>query len=186
MTYKFRVSLPGIKGFARIYEVNEKNTLYSFHKQMLYDMDFPQDQIVLFKAFDADGNIVARYATINLGDGSIDTVFAGKAVKDGIVKFEYFYDTTNKRSVIITLEAVLEQGNTLKPTLLENESKGPNPEAFLNGYVAFEDLPVEKQRRLAADPDDEDFDDEDEDSDLEDDEDDDDEDFKETYSEDEE
>lgn len=185
MTYKFRVSLPGIKGFARIYEVNGKNTLYSFHKQMLYDMDFPQDQIVLFKAFDKDGNVTARYATINLGDGSIDTIFISKIIGDEVARMEYFYDTTNKRSVIITLEAVLEKGTAIHPTLLDEESKGPNPEAFLNGYVAFEDLPPEKQRRLAADPDDEDFDDDDEDLDSGDDEEDD-EDFKETYSEEEE
>lgn len=48
MTYTFRISLPNIKGFARIYEVNATNSLYTFHKQMLFDMDFPQDQVVLF------------------------------------------------------------------------------------------------------------------------------------------
>lgn len=157
MTYKFRISLPGIKGFARIYEVNGNNSLYHFHKQMLYDMDFPQDQVVLFKAFDAKDNVVARFATIDLGFGSIEHILAGQAVASGIVRFEYFYDTTNKKSVIITLEEENPKGTQTKPTLIE--SKGPNPEEFLNGYVAFEDLPPEKQRRLEnPDEDDEDID----------------------------
>lgn len=168
MTYLFKVSLPGIKGFARVYEVNEKNTLYSFHKQMLYDMEFPQDQIVLFKGFDADGSVVARYATINIGDGSIDDITVGAAVKKGIVKFEYFYDTTNKKSVIITLEATVAAGTAVKPELVEE--KGPNPEAFLNGYVAFEDLPAEQRKEPDEDgfdfDDDEDEEDEEKDEDF--------------------
>lgn len=163
MTYRFKVSLPGIKGFARVYEVNGKNSLYSFHKQMLFDMDFPQDQIVLFKSFDAAGSVVARFATINIGDGSIDSVTVEQAMKKGIVKFDYFYDTTNKKSVIITLEGTSAADTVTKPELVEE--KGPNPEAFLNGYVAFEDLPAEKQK--APDEDGFDFDDEDEEEDEE-------------------
>ena len=33
-------------------------TLYSFHKQMRADMEFPQDQLIMFKALSADGNVV--------------------------------------------------------------------------------------------------------------------------------
>lgn len=175
MTYRFRISLPGIKGFARIYEVNGNNSLYHFHKQMLYDMDFPQDQVVLFKAFDAKGNVVARFATIDLGDGSIEHILAREAIAKGIVRFEYFYDTTNKKSVIVTLESEDPKGTLPKPTLVE--SKGPNPEDFLNGYVAFEDLPPEKQKHIDEldDEDDGDFDTDDIDEDQ------DDEDFEEKY-----
>lgn len=176
MTYRFRVSLPGIKGFARIYELAPRNTLYSFHKQMLADMEFPQDQVVLFKAFDKDGALVARYATFDLGDGSIEHITADFIAKAGIVQFTYFYDTTNKKSVIVTLEGEGVSG-TLKPLLIE--SKGPVPEEFLNGYVAFEDLPPEKRRQPSVDDDDIDLDEDDEDEDVEDEEDD--EDFKETY-----
>ena len=158
MTHLFRVTLPGIKGFARIYEVNDKNTLYLFHKQMLSDMEFPQDQIVLFKAFDANGNVVARYATFDLGQGSIEHITISSIVKEGIVGFEYFYDTTNKKSVLISLEGQGSGVNTM-PALIE--AKGPNPEAFLNGYVAYEDLPPEKRKG----PDEADFDDDDEDDD---------------------
>ena len=44
------------------------------------------------------------------------------------------------------------------------ETKGPVPQEFENGYVALEDLPVEKQKLPSEDDfdlDDEDFDDED-------------------------
>ena len=60
MILRYRVSLPGLKGFARVYEVKDTASLYSFHKQMRADMDFPQDQVVLFKAFDKAGNVAAR------------------------------------------------------------------------------------------------------------------------------
>lgn len=170
MTHIFKVALPNIKGFARIYELNDKDSLYHFHKQMVSDMDFPPDQMVLFKAFDESGNVVARYATFDLGYGSIEHISIAHAIEAGVVKFIYFYDTTNKKSVIITLEG--EGGNKIvKPTLIE--SKGPNPEAFLNGYVAFEDLPPEKQRASFNDgfDEDDDYSEEDGDSDEEEDED---------------
>ncbi|MBQ7811710.1 MAG: hypothetical protein IJ394_04030 [Bacteroidales bacterium] len=155
MILKYRVSLPGIKGFARIYEVKASASLYSFHKQMRADMDFPQDQVVLFKAFDAAGNVSARYSVFqDFGFGTIDNVTAGMCHKRGEDKFVYFYDTTNVKSVIVTFEGEAElRSNVLYPLLVE--SKGPNPIEFENGYVAFEDLPDDKKK----DPEDEDFED---------------------------
>jgi len=164
MTYRFRVSLPNIKGFARVYEVTPANTLYSFHKQMLADMDFPPDQTILFKGFDAKGALVGRFATFDIGDGSVDRTSIEKVVALGIVQFVYFYDTINKKSVIITLEGE-GSSNEKVPTLIE--SKGPNPEAFLNGYVAFEDLPPEKRKSPDEIDDDDDADEDDIDDDEE-------------------
>ena len=159
MTLKYRVSLPGLKGFARVYEVKQTTSLYSFHKQMRADMDFPQDQVVLFKAFDAAGNVAARYSVFqDFGLGTIDSVSAGQCHKRGEDKFIYFYDTTNVKSVIVTFEGEVEQrSNVVYPLLVD--SKGPNPIEFENGYVAFEDLPDDKKK----DPDDDDFDDDDDD-----------------------
>ena len=153
----YRVSLPGIKGFARVYEVKDTASLYSLHKQMRADMDFPQDQVVLFKSFDARGEVVARYSVFqDFGFATIDDVTAGQCHKRGEDKFIYFYDTTNVKSVIVTFDGVGEERrNVLYPLLVE--TKGPNPIDFENGYVAFEDLPDEKKK----DPDDEDFDDDD-------------------------
>ena len=157
MTLKYRVSLPGLKGFARVYEVKQTTSLYSFHKQMRADMDFPQDQVVLFKAFDAAGDVAARYSVFqDFGLGTIDSVTLGECHKRGEDKFIYFYDTTNVKSVIVTFEG---EGKlspiAIYPLLVE--TKGPNPIEFENGYVAFEDLPADKKK----DPDDDDdFDDE--------------------------
>ena len=161
MILRYRVSLPGIKGFARIYEVKATASLYSFHKQMRADMDFPQDQVVLFKAFDAEGNVSARYSVFqDFGYGTIDNVTAEMCHKRGEDKFIYFYDTTNVKSVIVTFEGEAElRRNVLYPLLVE--SKGPNPIEFENGYVAFEDLPEDKKK----DPDDEDFEEFDDDDD---------------------
>ena len=163
MILKYRVSLPGIKGFARVYEVKGSASLYSFHKQMRADMDFPQDQVVLFKAFDKDGEVAARYSVFtDFGFGTIDHVTAEQCHKRGEDKFIYFYDTTNVKSVIVTFEGVAdERRNVIYPLLVE--TKGPNPIEFENGYVAFEDLPDDKKK----DPDDDDFEDDDIDVDEE-------------------
>ena len=157
MILRYRVSLPGLKGFARIYEVKATASLYSFHKLMRADMDFPQDQVVLFKSFDAAGNVAARYSVFtDFGLGTIDDVTAGECHKRGEDKFIYFYDTTNVKSVIVTFEGETEERrNVVYPLLVE--AKGPNPIEFENGYVAFEDLPDDKKK----DPDDDDFDDDD-------------------------
>ena len=167
MILKYRVSLPGIKGFARVYEVKGNASLYSFHKQMRADMDFPQDQVVLFKSFDKDGEVAARYSVFqDFGFGTIDSVTAEQCHKRGEDRFIYFYDTTNVKSVIITFEGEAdERRNVIYPLLVE--TKGPNPIEFENGYVAFEDLPDDKK----MDRDDDDFDDDDVDVDEEPDED---------------
>ena len=155
MILRYRVSLPGIKGFARVYEVKPTASLYSLHKQMRADMDFPQDQVVLFKAFAHNGDVAARYSVFtDFGFGTIDNVTFGECHKRGEDKFIYFYDTTNVKSVIITFEGEAEERRgVLYPLLVE--SKGPNPIEFENGYVAFEDLPDDKKK----DPDDDDFED---------------------------
>lgn len=160
MVCTFRVTLEGIKGFYRVYKVSSENSLYTFHKQLRADLEFTVDQPILFKAFDAAGNVVARYALTDLGFGTVDAVSVGKTVADGIVKFVYFYDIAARKSVTITLEAE-EPGTISGPTL--TDTKGPVPLEFENGYVAFEDLP-QQRRILPGEGDEEDEDDEDDDS----------------------
>ncbi|MBR4234305.1 MAG: hypothetical protein IKR96_07250 [Bacteroidales bacterium] len=167
MNYRYRVTLAGIKGFFRVYLVNGENSLYTFHKQLRADLEFPMDQPILFKALDADGGVVARYALMDIGFGAVDQVSVAATVKAGVASFVYFYDIASKKSVIITLEGETTEA-TASPKLLE--SKGPIPLEFENGYVAFEDLP-EERRRLPGEArrgdddedDDEDFEVEDED-----------------------
>jgi len=186
--YAFNVTLAGLKGFQRLYHVGAGVSLYTFHKQMRADMEFPQDQMILFKAFDEVGDVIGRFSLIDLGQGKVDEVSLKTLVEGGVVRMTYFYDVQNKKSVEIAYEGIVE-----KPTLDDTGaplvvfSKGPNPIDFENGYVAYEDLPDDQKHihRSASpldallggldDEADEDFDDEDED------EADDDEDGKEIY-----
>lgn len=184
MVLRYRVSLPGIKGFARVYDLKQSSSLYSFHKKMRSDMDFPQDQLILFKAVNPDGSAVARYSTVDLGSGTVDAITVGQCHKKGEDSFVYFYDTTNKKSVLVNFEGEFpEDPELVYPALVE--TKGPNPIEFENGYVAFEDLPDEKKSVPSPDFSDEDDDFDDLDDEGDDDEDDDDEDGKEVYDEDE-
>ena len=109
---------------------------------MRSDMEFPQDQLILFKAMNAAGDVVARYGLFDLGDGAADDTTISSTIKKGITSFVYFYDVTNRKSVIITLDGEAE-GHVAAPVIID--TKGPNPIEFENGYVAFEDLPDEKR-----------------------------------------
>jgi len=164
MILKYKVSLPNIKGFYRVYEVKDTTSLYFFHKQMRADMDFPQDQTILFKAVDAFGQAIARYSVIDLGAGTIDSVTLGDCHKAEQDSFVYFYDTTNVKSVLLDFVEEVSakpRKGVVYPILVD--TKGPNPIEFENGYVAYEDLPADKRRT----PDDDDFDEDDDDLDDE-------------------
>ncbi len=179
MTYRYRVTLEGIKGFYRVYLVNASNTLYTLHKQLRSDLEFPQDQQILFKALDEAGNVAGRFALMPLpGNKTVDEVSLADTVKAGIVKFVYFYDVVSKKSVNVTFEGEVPGSDVQLPVCVE--TKGPLPIEFEHGYVAFEDLP-DNRRRLPGenggggilsmlgldedDLDDEDDEDEDEDDD---------------------
>ncbi len=172
MVFRVRVTLAGIKGFFRLYFISGATTLYDIHKQLRSDLEFAQDQIIMFKALDVTGGVVARYGLFDLGSGTVDRVSLEDAVKAGTDSMVYFYDVTNRKSVILTIEGEAE-GEKVSGIVLK-ESKGPNPIEFENGYVAYEDLP-ERQRYLPGeepdDDDDEDFDDDDDEEDGPDDED---------------
>lgn len=168
MAYKYRVTLEGIKGFFRVYIVNGVNTLYTFHKQLRSDLEFAQDQQILFKAFDAAGEVAGRYALMALpGNKAVDEVSIADTVKAGIVRLVYFYDVASRKSVTISFEGEAPERGQLPVCI---ESKGPLPIEFENGYVAFEDLPADR-RRLPGEgsqdgdgDDDEDFEEDDEDA----------------------
>lgn len=158
MVFKLRVTLSGIKGFYRVYYVNGATTLYTLHKQMRADMEFPQDQLIMFKALDPLGEVVGRYGLFDLGHGAVDEMPLEKVLKAGATDFVYFYDVTNRKSVNISVEGEAE-GETASPAYPRiAESKGPNPIEFENGYVAYEDLPAE-DRHLPGEGDEDDLDD---------------------------
>lgn len=168
MILRYRVSLAGLKGFARVYELKSTTTLYDFHKRMRDDLDLPHDQLILFKAMDGSGCLVARYGVFDLGAGVVDEISLADTLEKGVKSFVYFYNVTERKSLVVTFEAECEdeQGVTY-PRIVE--SKGPNPADFENGYVAYEDLP-DDQKHLpgessawdkdasAKDKDDDDFD----------------------------
>ena len=168
--FKYRVSLPGIKGFARVYLLKPGTSLFAFGKLMRADMDFPQDQIVIFKAVDAQGNALARFSVKDLGHGTIDVATVSFCHKEGFDSFIYFYDTTNRKSVLVDFvgEATAVEGERY-PMLVEAESKGPNPIEFEKGYIAMEDMPDDRRKRLLSGDEDEDeaFEDEEDGDELE-------------------
>ena len=186
MVLQYRVTLPGIKGFYRVYLLNADTTLYTFHKQLRADLEFPQDQLIMFKGLDVTGGVVGRYGLFDLGSGTVDAVTVGDCAKAGVVSFVYFYDVTNRKSVIVTCEGEVEGRRVPAEFPLLTEVKGPVPLEFENGYVAYEDLPDE-QRHLpgekAKDPFGFDEDEELDEAEEEEEEPDDDEDGKEIYDE---
>ena len=151
MILRYRVSLAGIKGFARVYEVKSSMTLYEFHKIMRDDMGFPHDQPILFKGFNISEGLVARYGMFDLGFGTADRITLGETLDKEIATFTYFYNVTDRKSVIVTCEGETDAlpGRSY-PMLVE--TKGPDPEAFENGYIAYEDLPDEQKHLPGENP----------------------------------
>ena len=72
MVFKLRVTLSGIKGFYRVYHVHGATTLYTLHKQLRSDLEFPQDQLIMFKGLDFEGAVVGRWGLFDLGNGTVD------------------------------------------------------------------------------------------------------------------
>ena len=122
MVYRYRITLAGIKGFFRVYAVNARNSLYTFHKQLCSDLEFQLDQPVLFKALDGDGAVIARYALVDIGYGTIDDITFADAVKAGAASFQYFYDVRSRKSVIVTLEGQDTGDAVQQPVLLESKT----------------------------------------------------------------
>jgi hypothetical protein len=187
MVLRLRVTLTGIKGFYRVYHVNGDTTLYTLHKQMRSDLEFPQDQLIMFKGLAQDESVVGRYGLFDLGFGTVDEMTLAEAVEKGITHFVYFYDVMNRKSVNIAVEGEVEGARAGVDSPYVVETKGPNPIEFENGYVAYEDLPDEQRHLPGEHPaglgdDDDDLDDEDFD-DEEEEEEDDDEEGKEIYDE---
>lgn len=175
MVFRYKVTLAGIKGFHRIYDINGDSSLYTFHRQLQSDLELPQDQLIVFKALDAGGGVVGRYGLFDLGSGTVDKITVRSTVAAGIASFVYFYDVANKKSVRIILEGEEDDAVVDADSPVLVDSKGPEPLAFENGYVAYEDLPEEVRNPLhggAGERDDEDDldDDEDEEDDDDDDE----------------
>ena len=179
MVFRLRVTLKGIKGFYRVYNVSGAASLYTFHKQLRADLEFPQDQLIMFKALTVDGEVVGRYGLFDLGSGTVDQVSLEDVLKLGATDFVYFYDVTNRKSVNITVEGEVPPQRGGSPVVLI-DSKGPVPLEFENGYVAFEDLPPSERHLPGEGEEDDDEDDDDEEYEEEADED---EDGKEIYDE---
>ena len=152
MILRYRVALPGIKGFARVYLLRSTMTLYDFHRIMGADMEFPVDQPIQFKALDEAGGLVARYAFFDLGFGTVDDISLEDTLEKGIASFQYFYDVPGRRSVLVICEGEVDEEPGRKYPVLA-EVKGPNPVEFENGYVAYEDLPEELKHPQHHDPD---------------------------------
>ena len=141
----YRVSLTGIKGFTRLYALNPSTNLYTFHKQLRSDLEFPQDQLILFKALREDGSVEGRYGLFDLGCGAVDEISLAKTVAAGVVSFVYFYDVTARKSVNITFEGESSDYSVPADSPRLVETKGPIPIEFENGYVAYEDLPDDQK-----------------------------------------
>ena len=175
MVLRYRVTLAGLKGFVRVYEMKSGTTLYDFHKRLRDDLDFPHDQLIQFKALDAAGGLKARYGLFDLGSGAVDEVTLEQTLEKGVASFVYFYDVTNRKSVLIACEGEVEARKGVDyPALVE--TKGPNPIEFENGYVAYEDLPEDQkhgspERGWSKDKGDTSLDEDEDDFDLEDEED---------------
>lgn len=154
MILRYRITMPGFKAFVRVYDVEASMSLYEFHKRLRDDMELPHDQLIQFKALGVDGNLVARYGLFDLGWGAVDGVTLGNTVENGVASYVYFYNVTDRKSVVISFEGEVEPEEGMEYPMIV-ESKGPVPAEVESNPAAYMETPEERLRiareaRIAA------------------------------------
>lgn len=160
MVYKFKATIPISKIFMREYEVRPEMNLFSFNRYILNDLCFGLDQMVIFRAFDANGKMTSQYGMFDLGSGTIDNVTFADLIEKGEVHIEYCYDFRNNRIIYIDFEGEDVENRKLTYPCVVAE-KGHNPGQFSDKY---EDYMYQTTPSASSESfDDEDDEDEDED-----------------------
>ena len=138
---RLKATLPGHKGFFRVYEVKPDMKLYSFQKFLMNDLSFAPDQICLFKGVDQDGVVVSEYGLFDMGDGSMDTISFETLIRRGERRLLWFFDLFGKRYLQFDFEDESEYVSRYSYPRLISE-RGINPNQFSKEYEDFEDISI--------------------------------------------
>ena len=162
MVYKLKATIPISKVFMREYEVYPEMNLFSFNRFILNDLSFGLDQMVIFRAFDANGKMTSQYGMFDLGSGTIDNVTFADLIEKGEIHIEYCYDFRNNRIIYIDFEGEDEVNRKLSYPCVVAE-KGHNPGQFSDKYEDYMYLNTHTVPSASVEDDDDLDDDEDED-----------------------
>lgn len=161
MVYRIKATIPISKIFMRVYEVRPEMNLFSFNRYILNNLSFGLDQMVIFRAFNAKGEMTSQYGMFDLGSGTVDNVTFADIIEKGEVHIEYCYDFRNNRIIYLDFDGEDEENRKLTyPCVVEE--KGHNPGQFADKYedYMYQTTPVSG---ASASFDDEDDDEDDED-----------------------
>lgn len=145
----------------REWAVRADMNLFRFNRFILGELCFSTDQMVIYKAYDANGKCTGQYGLFDLGDGTLDKITFADVVSREQVHIELIYDLRSKRMINLYLEGEIEEEPRRSYPLLLAE-KGHNPGQFADKYEDYlYENPVRGAGAPAIDYDD-DEDDEDE------------------------
>ncbi|MBQ7253414.1 MAG: hypothetical protein IJS30_01915 [Bacteroidales bacterium] len=136
MIYKFKATIPASKFFMREWAVRSDMNLFRFNRFILGELCFSTDQMVIYKAYDANGKCTGQYGLFDLGDGTLDKITFADVVANGQVHIELVYDLRSKRMINLYFEGEMEEDPRLSYPLLVAE-KGHNPGQFADKYEDY-------------------------------------------------
>lgn len=162
MVYKFKATIPISKIFMREYEVRPEMNLFNFNNFILNNLTFGLDQMVIFRAFNANGKQTSQYGMFDLGSGTIDNVTFADLIERGETHIEYCYDFRNNRIIYLDFVGEDEENRKLSYPCVVAE-KGHNPGQFSDKYedYMYQTAPVSSSSASFDDDDDLDEDEDD-------------------------
>ncbi|MCI2082401.1 MAG: plasmid pRiA4b ORF-3 family protein [Bacteroidales bacterium] len=129
----YKATIPGSKVFLREYEVKSETTLFGLHNFIQNSLGFAPDQMIMFLAYDAKGDLKHRYGLFDLGGGSVDKVSLNKTLERKEVQLRYVYSM--KGGNYILLDYVGEGEYSPKNSYpRQTAEKGINPDQFSKTY----------------------------------------------------
>ncbi len=168
MIYKIKATIPISKIFMREVAVSSQMNLFRFNRYILTELGFSCDQLVIYKAFDAKGELKAQYGLFDLGSGTIDKITFKDLFDAEYQRIELVYDIKTKRVIILSLEGEIPENPRMDYPAIIGE-KGHNPSQFADKYEDYlYEKPLKPASSATAEDDDDDFDSGDEESDDED------------------
>mgnify|MGYP001167343378 CR=1 FL=1 len=139
MILKYKASIPGSKVFLREYEVKSEMSLFKLHTFLQDSLSFAPDQMIVFRAYDAQGKMTHQYGLFDLGGGSFDRVSVGKTVERNELQLRYVYDIKGGKYIRLDYIGEGEYVSRYSYPRITRE-KGMDPEQFSKTYSDLDEL----------------------------------------------
>lgn len=138
MIYRYKATLPRHKNFIRIYEVKSNATLSTLHLFLQNDLSFSPDQLLFFRAYNENGDLMRECGLFDTGFGSMDQIRLETLQKQGESLLHYVFDIFKGRYLELRFDGSEEEvwRRSYPRTIFE---RGGNPDQFGEDPLLFDE-----------------------------------------------